>query len=302
MSNYFQIEHITQYVYPMDINQAQNVGYLIPRNEEGQTCLAWKLNCLPSVDNYTKTLDYFSNEKIYFALDEPHAKLSVASKSLVEVTPKKLPTQDISFEEILKRLQKNKNEDDLYARQFCFESARIPLEKEALALAQNCFTPQAGMIEATTKLMNCIFEQFTYASNSTNVNSTVADVLKTKKGVCQDFAHIAISALRSIGLSCAYVSGYLETLPPEGKKKLRGADASHAWFSVYIPDYGWLDFDPTNNCIPKGQHIVVARGRDFDDVTPLKGVYLGNANPVLNVSVDVHRFQQERLPNLMQNF
>ncbi|BCE00991.1 transglutaminase family protein [Marinicellulosiphila megalodicopiae] len=302
MSDFFQIEHTTEYVYPFDINQAQNVGYLIPRNETSQSCLAWKLECTPNVDKYTRSLDYFSNEKIYFALDEPHEKLSVTSKSIVEVNALIPPVDDVDHAFILDRLKKIKSEDDLFARQFCFASNRIPLELEAFTLAQTCFAQHKGMIAATSALMTTIFEQFTYASNSTNVNSTVADVLKTKKGVCQDFAHLAISALRSMGFACAYVSGYLETLPPKGEKKLRGADASHAWFSVYIPDFGWLDFDPTNNTIPNGQHIVVARGRDFDDVTPLKGVYLGNANPILNVRVDVHRFPKERLKTLLTNF
>lgn len=295
MSIYFHIEHTTTYQYPSAISFGQNLGYLAPRNEEQQNVLHWKLDTLPIIPSYTSYTDYFGNELIYFAIEEPHNTLSVTSSSIVQVLPvEESLLSDVPWEIVVDQLCKGNTQADIIARQYCFASPFIENNIHARAMALSCFTPGRGIVEASHALMTKIFTEFKYEPNATSVDSSVADVMQSKQGVCQDFAHIAISGLRSIGLAAAYVSGYLETVPPKGTKKLRGADASHAWFSVYIPACGWFDFDPTNNITPRGQHIVVARGRDFGDVTPLKGVYLGSTTPKLSVAVDVNRLSKEK--------
>jgi len=149
------------------------------------------------------------------------------------------------------------------------------------------------LFEATTELMNRIFNDFKFLSGFSNITTPVEEIFEAKKGVCQDFAQFAISALRTIGLPAKYMSGYIETVPLSGEKKLFGVDASHAWFSIYIPNAGWIDFDPTNNIIPKEQHILLGSGRDYHDISPLKGVVFSSGNSNLSVMVDVRKAQSE---------
>ncbi|RCU45320.1 transglutaminase family protein [Corallincola holothuriorum] len=295
MSIYYRIEHTTTYDYPSDISYGQNLGCLIPRTEALQKVLSWQLTTDPLIHGHTRHTDYFGNDQTYFAVEQRHQRLAVTSTSLVHVMQRQESLlADMPWELVAKRLAEPSSEEEVLARQFCFASPRVENNAQCGELARACFQPGVGILQASTALMAKIFEEFNYSPAATDVDSSVAEVVKHRQGVCQDFAHVAISGLRGLGLAAGYVSGYLETLPAPGKPKLRGADASHAWFSVFIPGCGWIDFDPTNNVIPKGQHIVVARGRDFGDVTPLKGVYLGNSVPELSVSVDVNRIPKEK--------
>jgi transglutaminase-like putative cysteine protease len=193
------------------------------------------------------------------------------------------------------KLLKGYTDELMNARQFTLKSPLISgVSKEIKAYAKISFKPKRSLYEASLELMQRIFTDFDFVSGFTNIATPLEVVMNEKKGVCQDFAQIAIACIRSVGLPARYVSGYIETLPPEGKEKLIGTDASHAWFSVYIPTFGWVDFDPTNNQIPKNQHIVVAYGRDYLDVPPLKGVAYSSGKNKLEVSVDIR-------PSLIQN-
>lgn len=295
MSTYYQISHTTTYDYPALISYGQNAGCLIPRKEANQEVLAWQLKTAPTIVGLTRNRDYFGNEVIYFAIDEPHECLSITSSSIVHINQKEDSLlSNVPWEAVVNKLIEQNSDEDIQARQFCFPSPRIESDAFCADLAKSCFAPGRSIIDASKAYMTLIYKEFSYESNTTNVDTLVSEVVRRRHGVCQDFSHVAISGLRSLGLAAAYVSGYLETIPRAGEKKLRGSDASHAWFSVYVPECGWIDFDPTNNIMPCGQHIVVARGRDFGDVTPLKGVYLGSATPKLSVAVDVNRIPREK--------
>lgn len=284
----YRVRHTTKYLYPQDVSYGQNVGYLVPLNQPGQERLAWRLQVDPPIPDYQIYTDYLGNEVLYFAVERPHLYLAVTAESEVRLTPVAAPTQDMPWVQARQQLATQA----AYVRQFCFSSPHIPYPDICHALAQAAFpSTHTGLIAGCQHLMQLIYQDFCYQPHATQVDTPLDEVMRTRQGVCQDFAHVAIAALRSLGLAAAYVSGYLETLPPPGQAKLVGADASHAWFSLWVPHYGWLDFDPTNNIQPQGQHIWVARGRDFSEVTPLKGVYLGLGIPELQVAVDVQRIE-----------
>ncbi len=179
--------------------------------------------------------------------------------------------------------------DAITATEFVLDSPLIEITEQLRAYAQPSFSPQRPQVEVVYDLMQRIHQNFEFRPGFTDTSTPLAEVLEHRRGVCQDFAHLGIGCLRSMGLPARYVSGYIETLPPPGKEKLQGADASHAWFGVYVPGFGWIDFDPTNNQVPSDQHVVVAFGRDFSDVTPIKGVIFGAGQHELSVAVDVER-------------
>jgi transglutaminase-like putative cysteine protease len=208
---------------------------------------------------------------------------------VVEVTPLRPPllSTGVSWETVRDLLLNDRHRDTLDAYAMAFVSPLVPSVDGIFAYAAESFTPGRLMLEAVRDLMARIYDEFAYDPRATEVTTPLADVLQQKRGVCQDFAHFAIACLRSHGLPARYVSGYLLTRPPPGKPKLVGADASHAWFATFVPEYGWVDFDPTNNVIPEGEHITAAYGRDFSDVTPIRGVILGGGAHQLSVAVDV---------------
>ncbi|HBE71731.1 MAG TPA: transglutaminase, partial [Planctomycetaceae bacterium] len=176
------------------------------------------------------------------------------------------------------------------ARQFALPSRRVTPNSDFEQYARECFPPGANILECAQRLTERIYTEFKYAPGATDVNTPVETALSQKHGVCQDFAHVQIACLRSIGLSARYVSGYLRTLPPPGKPRLVGADQSHAWLSLYCGGLGWVDLDPTNNCMPGSEHITIAHGRDYEDVVPVRGVFLGGGSHKISVSVDVEPF------------
>jgi transglutaminase-like putative cysteine protease len=183
----------------------------------------------------------------------------------------------------------NHSLDILDARQYVIDSPMIKTSAELGSYAQPSFLPNRPLVEVVRDLMQRIYKDFIYDPSFTTIATPLSEVLKYRRGVCQDFAHLAIACLRAHGIAARYVSGYVETRPEPGKPRIVGADASHAWFSVYIPGIGWLDFDPTNNTVPLDQHITLAWGRDYADVTPLKGIAFGGGQHTLSVSVDVLR-------------
>ncbi|HSO20151.1 MAG TPA: transglutaminase family protein, partial [Desulfosarcina sp.] len=224
-----------------------------------------------------------------FMVQQPHEALVMTAESLVQTfAPVALPTDATApWESVVRRLAVHERPDELDACQFVFASPLVARSQPIKAYAHSSFPPGRPVLEGAVDLMGRIFRDFTYDKSATTVDTPVEQVLADRKGVCQDFAHLAIGGLRSLGLAARYVSGYLETQPPPGKPKLLGADASHAWLSLFVPDAGWVDLDPTNNLIPGEKHVTLAGGRDYGDVTPVKGVVTGGGVHTLSVTVDV---------------
>jgi transglutaminase-like putative cysteine protease len=222
-------------------------------------------------------------------VQQPHDELAMSTVSMVEtstpVTPAAAGTPP--WETVARRLVAPDGPAELAASQFVFVSPLISVSPEAMAYARASFPPGTPVLAGGLDLVRRIFTEFSYDKSATTVDTAVEQVLIDRKGVCQDFAHVAISCLRSLGLAARYVSGYLETSPPPGKPRLVGADASHAWISLFVPGEGWVDLDPTNNLIAGESHVTVAWGRDYGDVTPVKGVVMGGGVHSLSVTVDV---------------
>lgn len=290
----FDLWHKTKYSYENGASFCHNLTTLKPKNFPGQKLLDYKLEITPTPTDVSERLDFFGNAVTRFSIQQNHKELIVIARSKID-RDYSLQIDQAEFEkakkatieETLSHL-KETNSEIISVRQFILSSPLIShISQEINNYAAVSFKPKRSFYEATYELMQRIYTDFDFVPGFTNIATPLNDVMKEKKGVCQDFAQIAIACVRSMGLPARYVSGYIETLPPKGKEKLIGTDASHAWFSVYIPSYGWVDFDPTNNQIPKNQHIVVAYGRDYYDVPPLKGVIYSMGKNTMEVSVDL---------------
>lgn len=290
----YQVSHTTSYKYQFGVTFCHNIATIKPKNMLGQTVVNYKLEISPTPTEFSEKLDFFGNTITRFSIQEQHKKLKVTASSKILRDYALLPDiynsdrgQFINLIDAL-FLLKSQSADMLDIRQFRLESILIAnISSEIRAYAEVSFKPNRPIFEAAYELMERIFNDFEFNPNVTNVATPIHEVIIKKKGVCQDFAQIAIACARSMGLPARYVSGYIETLPPPGKEKLVGTDASHAWFSLYIPTFGWVDFDPTNNQIPKNQHIIVAYGRDYYDVPPLKGVIYSSGKNKMKVAVDI---------------
>jgi transglutaminase-like putative cysteine protease len=285
----YLVEHKTIYEYSKPVSICQNEARLRPRNFEKQQCTLSKLEINPKPSDIRQREDFFGNRVTYFAIDQPHTVLTVTSTSEVDVAASvnNIKGNETPWDKVVQRLRSDLQEDVLVARQYTLNSPMVMRSRELQGYAERSFSEGRPVVEAVYDLMERIHRDFTYDPHFTTLATPLIDVLKHRRGVCQDFAHLAIGCLRAQGLAAKYISGYLETLPPPGQEKLIGADASHAWFSVYVPDTGWLDFDPTNNQMPMDQHITLAWGRDYSDVTPLKGIIFGGGKHDLKVQVHV---------------
>ncbi|GAA6167025.1 transglutaminase family protein [Sessilibacter corallicola] len=292
----YRIRHITQYRYASPVSLAYNLACLLPRNTEYQTCLDHHLTISPNASALAQRKDYFGNNTHNFCLETAHKELTVDIASTVRIADVRLLGMDLeigsSWEFLLEQMHESKDEMTLRAREFCLDSNIVRTSQELREYAEPSFTPGRPLLSAVRDLNHRIFTDFAYDPGFTTVSTPLTEVLQHRRGVCQDFAHLAIGCLRSMGFASRYVSGYLETLPPPGEEKLVGSDASHAWFSVYAPGEGWFEFDPTNDNMPSVQHITTAWGRDYADVSPLKGViFEGGGSQTLSVSVDVQRLE-----------
>lgn len=285
----YRIRHRTSYRYDTPANLCHNEARLRPLDLPEQRCLKWKLGIDPQPEFHRSRRDSFGNHIDYFSIQRPHPELTITAESEVEVLSSgQLPLEAGGpWDEMLERLRSSKDPASLDARAFTLPSPLIPVLPELADFALTDFTKGRCVLAAVSALNARIFHEFKFDPDFTTVATPVTEVLSSRRGVCQDFAQLMIAALRSLGLPARYVSGYLETLPPPGKPKLVGADASHAWVSVFVPGQGWLDFDPTNNVRPSDRHITVAVGRDYRDVSPLRGVTVGGLSHTLKVSVDV---------------
>ncbi len=285
----YRVRHTTTYAYTYTVSVCHNALRLTPRQCHHQRCSFHELLIYPEPMFVRQTIDYFGNMVTFFALEEPHDALTMTANSTVEVTATDYPEPEATppWERVRDVLRREPQGPVLEAYQYVFDSPHVSVEPEMLAYAQPSFHPGRPLLEAVCDLTQRIHTEFKYDQEATSVETPLRDVLHNRHGVCQDFAHLQIACLRSQGLAARYVSGYLVAEPPPGQAPLIGALASHAWVSVYCPGPGWIDVDPTNNLRPSDKHITVAYGRDYGDVSPIKGIFLGGGEHTLEVSVDV---------------
>ncbi|MEO0443053.1 MAG: transglutaminase family protein [Pseudomonadota bacterium] len=293
----YRVTHLTEYEYDSKVSYCYNRAHLLPRETPHQSSNNSRIIIYPTPLTGNRRIDYFGNRSYHFAIQEPHDSLSIEVTTDISI---KQPRKDISQEldygytcaQVRDQLlSPQANIETLYAREFLLNSPMIKPSPALRDYAGDCFLDNEPFLPAVMAFSSKIYKEFDFDPSVTTVATPVEEVLLHKHGVCQDFAHVAIGCLRSLGYAARYISGYLETLPPPGQQKLVGADASHAWFSVYSPGEGWFEFDPTNGTTPMYQHIVTAWGRDYSDVTPLRGIIFGGGRgQSLNVSVDVNRF------------
>jgi transglutaminase-like putative cysteine protease len=285
----YRIIHKTSYRYRQPVSLGTHVAYLIPRSQAHHICTSHELCVTPAPASQSERVDYFGNTFTFFTIREPHEELSIEAHSsvLVDGPPVIWPKCAPPWDEAVRSLSSDLSEAGLDAYQFVFESPRISLRSMFSSYASPSFRPGLPLTDALLDLTARIHRDFHFDSKATNVRTKPEEVLRSRRGVCQDFAHLEIACLRSLGLAARYVSGYIRTYPPPGCPRLIGADASHAWVSVYCPGTGWLDVDPTNNLIPSESHVTLAWGRDYSDVSPVRGVILGGRDHKLEVGVDM---------------
>jgi transglutaminase-like putative cysteine protease len=285
----FTVSHQTSYRYGTPVTQSQHVVHLAPRNLPRQTVSRHSLLIEPAPASRFDRLDYFGNPTSILIIEEQHSELVVLSRSTVaiEAPPAITLAATLPWEHVAAAAVLPDGSRDLSVVQFVNASRHTRLSPELHAFAAPSFPAGRPALEGVFDLTKRIFAEFKFDPSATDVSTPISHVLKSKRGVCQDFAHLALASLRTLGLPARYVSGYLLTRPPPGKAKLQGSDASHAWFAVWTPEYGWVDFDPTNGLMPREEHIVVGYGRDYDDVSPVSGVLLGGTDQTLTIAVDV---------------
>lgn len=289
----YHVIHETSYEYDSPVSLSRQQLHLTPRQCPWQRNEAHQIVIEPEPTFVHTGLDHFGNPISLFAIEAPHGRLIVRAESTIEVRPH-LPANGLAesppWERVRDALGYGAAPILLGANRYQFESPYVRVKHEFSDFASSCFTPNRPLLEAVRALMSHIYNEFEFDPKATTVSTPVLKLLEERKGVCQDFAHLMLACLRSLGLAARYVSGYLLTKPPPGKPRLVGADASHAWISVYCPSTDgevWVDFDPTNNLMPDTQHITLAWGRDFGDVSPLRGVILGGDTQEPKVAVTV---------------
>jgi len=287
----YRVTHTTTYEYSEPVSLCQNVAHLTPREVPAQHCVHSHRAIAPQPAVVCERVDYFGNPSTFFTVQEPHRELIVSAGHLIALSPQPAPEPSRSppWEEVRDLLPADRAPATLEAYQFVFGTRYTPPGPELTAYAQPFFTAGRPILEAVLDLTARIHRDFVYDPRATTVATPLNEVFAKRRGVCQDFAHLEIACLRSLGLAARYVSGYLGTNPSAGQRRLLGADATHAWVSVYCPPSGWVDVDPTNDLVPFDKHLLLAWGRDFDDVSPIKGVILGGGQHAVRVAVGVTR-------------
>ena len=286
---HYRITHTTSYDYTMSVPVCRNMVLLTPRETPHQSLSAYRLTIRPKPAESNRRCDYFGNIVHSFSIEESHRRLSVSSFCRVKVNdrPDLKSAETPAWEQIVASMDDRTSDDWLEVCQYVFDSPAITSGAEFLEYARDSFLADRPILEAVLELTARIHSEFDYDTKATSVTTSTAEAFRMKRGVCQDFAHVQIACLRSLGIPARYVSGYLRTIPPEGKPRLVGADESHAWLAVWCGPLGWVDFDPTNDQICETDHITLALGRDYTDVSPLRGTFLGGGTSTLKVSVDV---------------
>jgi transglutaminase-like putative cysteine protease len=285
----YTISHTTAYDYSDEVSVSHHLARLKPRTMPGQRCVSYEQAIEPTPAARSEHDDYFGNNVAFFAIHTPHEHLQVHARSEVDVSPTSLPLpgETPPWEVVRDGLVGNTGADALAVSEFVFDSVLIKASAAFAAYASESFPARRPLLEGVVDLTRRIHEEFTFDTKATTVATPLNEVFESRRGVCQDFAQLQIACLRSLRLPARYISGYLETQPAPGQPRLAGTDASHAWVSVYSPGAGWIDVDPTNNLVPANRHITLAWGRDFSDVSPIRGVILGGGDHVVRVAVDV---------------
>ncbi len=292
----YRVRHLTEYEYGSKVNSCYNRAHILPRETLIQVVDTPRVVIYPTPITGSRRIDYFGNRVYHFSIQEPHTSLTIDVSTEITIRPRANDFgEQLAYGNTCEQVSQGLygvgcSIETIYAREFLLSSPMIRKSERLQSFAASCFSEDKPFLTAVMDLTHKIFDEFDFDPAVTSVATPLDEVLTHKRGVCQDFAHLAIGCLRSLGYAARYVSGYLETLPPPGQQRMVGADASHAWFSVYSPGEGWFEFDPTNNSMPTFQHIVTAWGRDYSDVSPLRGVVFGGgSHQQLNVSVDVER-------------
>jgi len=284
----YHIEHTTWYAYAAPVAQSWQLARLTPRSLPWQRLLTHSLYIDPPPDERHETIDCFGNTVEHFALHGAHRRLRVRMQCTVEVGERpSCDADDSPWEEVRDAVRLATPPSDLDAARMSEPTPLVPLSEAAREYAAAHFATGRGWLEAVDSLMRAIHVDFEFDPDATTVSTSVDEVLQHRRGVCQDFAHLMLACLRAHGLPARYVSGYLLTDPPPGRPRLMGVDASHAWVAAYAPQFGWVEFDPTNDQLADARYITLAWGADFADVVPLRGVILGGGEQLLDVAVSV---------------
>ncbi len=286
----YDIRHITTYRYDSQASSAALALRLLPRDDVGQRVLETRVTVTPQPVEQNEDSDFFGNNLTFVRIDRPHKDLRVEAVSRVQVERDApvAPALTPSWETIRAAAASASSLSRTCPANFLYPSRIVSLHEPATVYAAKSFTRERPVLEAAIDLMGRVKRDFVYDQDATAVSTTVPEAFERRRGVCQDFAHVMISGMRGLGLPACYVSGYIRTTPPEGAPRLEGADASHAWVGVWSgPEFGWIGLDPTNDLVVGDDHIVLAFGRDYADVSPTSGVFVGAGANDLSVSVDV---------------
>jgi transglutaminase-like putative cysteine protease len=302
----YAVRHDTLYRYDGDVAHSHQQLHLTPRDSERQRCLSHRIEITPEPSRRTQHQDGFGNTVTRVELDKPHDRLEVVAEMRVQLSP--LPKLDLRsgecWESVRDQLRYNAQSRSvpwLDAMRFRGESPYVRIKRVFSEFAQECLTPQASVLAVAKDVMSKVHTEFRYEPGATEIATPLLEVFANRCGVCQDFAHLMIASLRSAGLAARYMSGYLHTRtaasePEEPGDSMVGADASHAWVAVFAPPHGWIGFDPTNNLLVNQEHVALAWGRDFGDVSPLRGVILGGGSHRLSVKVAVEKTSEPCTP------
>ena len=285
----YSVRHRTTYRYEQPVGISHHVLRLMPRQCPQQHLHGSELVLHPAPSVGSRSSDYFGNPVTYATIQQQHHELVIEALSSVEVIAPAAPSPERTppWESVFGTLERTGSREALDALQYAFDSPYTLASADLAGYAARSFTPGRNVLEATRELTRRIHQDFRYDSTATTVSTPVDEVVRLGRGVCQDFAHLELACLRALGVPGRYVSGYLMTRPPPGQQKLIGADASHAWISVWCGEAGWVDFDPTNDTIVGDEHVTLAWGRDYGDVSPINGVIFGGGAHRIEVNVDV---------------
>ncbi|MEM9369196.1 MAG: transglutaminase family protein, partial [Planctomycetota bacterium] len=292
----YRISHRTEYRYTAAVAVCQNQLRMQPTVTPTVLVNSSEIKIAPEPDSMTSHVDYFGNHVFTFSIEALHESLTVDVQSDVTVRPTRgAPTdRGLTWRDLVNKLKQPVQNHLLFAAEYCFASPKIRWNDAIRQYALTSFEKEDSLATAALNLTKRIQDDFQYDGSATRVDTPVEESFALKAGVCQDFAQIQVACLRSIGLPARYVSGYIRTTPPPGQERLIGADESHAWVSLYAgPEIGWLEYDPTNGCLTNRDHIAICMGRDYLDVSPMRGVAVGGGSPTLKVSVDVEEIPLE---------
>jgi transglutaminase-like putative cysteine protease len=282
----YDIRHATVYEYDDSVSVSHHVARLRPRRMDRQLVVRHEWNIEPEPAVVSEHADYFGNIVTFFAVEGPHDRLTITSRGAVDLMDAApLPSQSPAWETV-----RDRSADELVdVFEFMVDSPLVSAHAQYASYGLASFPSGQPLLEGVIDLTRRIHEDLRFDPTATDVTTPLDEVFRRRSGVCQDFAHLQIACLRSLGLAARYVSGYLETTPPPDAPRLVGADASHAWVSVYVLGHGWVDVDPTNNLVPADKHITLGWGRDYTDVSPIRGVILGGGEHRSRVAVDIVR-------------